>query len=92
MHFREEWQWLQSLNVDQQVAPPSQTQEEFRKQLSQAAQKLFNILGMLYLLTDMTELVFKRRGKVTKLFVWVNDPKMNEMVFFIFRHIREFCC
>lgn len=69
MHFREEWQWLQSLNVDQQVAPPSQTQEEFRKQLSQAAQKLFNILGMLYLLTDMTELVFKRRGKVTKLFV-----------------------
>ncbi|XP_061182068.1 ankyrin repeat and fibronectin type-III domain-containing protein 1-like isoform X3 [Saccostrea echinata] len=43
---REEWQWLQSLNTDQQVAPPTQTQEEFRKQLKQAAQKLFNILDI----------------------------------------------
>lgn len=42
---REEWEWLQSLNADQQVAPPTQTQEEFRKQLAQATQKLFNILG-----------------------------------------------
>lgn len=43
---REEWEWLQSLNADQQVAPPTQTQEEFRKQLAQATQKLFNILDI----------------------------------------------
>ncbi|XP_078317877.1 ankyrin repeat and fibronectin type-III domain-containing protein 1-like isoform X2 [Crassostrea virginica] len=43
---REEWQWLQSLNAEQQVAPSTQTQEEFRKQLSQAAQKLFSILDI----------------------------------------------
>lgn len=42
--FREEWEWLQTINADQHVAPPTNTQQQFRNQITEANNKLLNML------------------------------------------------
>ncbi|XP_052070242.1 ankyrin repeat and fibronectin type-III domain-containing protein 1-like isoform X3 [Mytilus californianus] len=41
---REEWEWLQTINADQHVAPPTSTQQQFRSQINHSTNKLFGML------------------------------------------------
>ena len=43
--YREEWEWIQTINADQHVAPPTNTQQQFRNQITEATNKLLGMLG-----------------------------------------------